>query len=383
MRRLIGGDLIARNDDRRRRIDVIEQTAQSARPRAGRYRYITNDRHLVISGHFGRFGFSSTDATSAPRVTLHQILDRWRHLASDDDPGGVAKLAEQRFERLNGVLSFAEDVVGPRENHRAHSVGLEEGAFDERSQLRGWSGNGEHWTTSEDSCRARSARRRNYFDSRRPSDLKNGFRNRKRRLGVSRYYQDLSAASSAIDAGERRGQKFRDRLRAKRQRVKKILRPRDLRRSALSKVLQFRHLNLYFATWRSVRHADIVISLAPASRHSAASPLTKDTERQPTASGWRQGASLITAIVLIKAEPQRIAQAATKLAGIEGISQVFSVSGEWDLVAMLEVAEHEAIARIVTEEVTVVPGIKSTHTLTAFRAYSKKDLEQAWDIGLE
>jgi DNA-binding Lrp family transcriptional regulator len=52
-------------------------------------------------------------------------------------------------------------------------------------------------------------------------------------------------------------------------------------------------------------------------------------------------------------------------------------------VAMVEVAEHEAIARIVTEGVSVVPGIKSTHTLTAFRAYSKKDLEQAWDIGLE
>ena len=95
------------------------------------------------------------------------------------------------------------------------------------------------------------------------------------------------------------------------------------------------------------------------------------------------GAQLITAIVLIKAEPQRIAECATKLAGIDGVSQVYSVSGEWDLVAMVEVAEHDAIARIVTEEVTVVPGIKSTHTLTAFRAYSKKDLEQAWDIGLE
>ncbi len=74
---------------------------------------------------------------------------------------------------------------------------------------------------------------------------------------------------------------------------------------------------------------------------------------------------MITAIVLIKAEPQRIAECATRLAGIEGVSQVYSVSGEWDLVA------------------SVVPGIKSTHTLTAFRAYSKKDLEQAWDIGLE
>jgi DNA-binding Lrp family transcriptional regulator len=92
---------------------------------------------------------------------------------------------------------------------------------------------------------------------------------------------------------------------------------------------------------------------------------------------------MITAIVLIKAEPQRIAECATKLEGIEGVSQVYSVSGEWDLVAMVEVAEHEAIARIVTEEVTVVPGIRSKHTLTAFRAYSKKDLEQAWDIGIE
>ena len=92
---------------------------------------------------------------------------------------------------------------------------------------------------------------------------------------------------------------------------------------------------------------------------------------------------MITAIVLIKAEPKRIAECATKLAGIEGVSHVYSVSGEWDLVAMVEVSKHKKIARIVTEEVTVVPGIRSTHTLTAFRAYSKKDLEQAWDIGLE
>jgi DNA-binding Lrp family transcriptional regulator len=106
----------------------------------------------------------------------------------------------------------------------------------------------------------------------------------------------------------------------------------------------------------------------------AAAPPTKDSNI---------GTLMITAIVLIKAEPQRIAECATKLAGIDGVSQVYSVSGEWDLVAMVEVAEHEAIARIVTEEVTVVPGIKSTHTLTAFRAYSKKDLEQAWDIGIE
>lgn len=92
---------------------------------------------------------------------------------------------------------------------------------------------------------------------------------------------------------------------------------------------------------------------------------------------------MITAIVLIKAEPRLIPQCATRLAGIEGVSQVFSVSGEWDLVAMVEVTDYEGVAAVVTEHITTVPGLKSTQTLTAFRAYSKKDMEQAWDIGLE
>jgi DNA-binding Lrp family transcriptional regulator len=92
---------------------------------------------------------------------------------------------------------------------------------------------------------------------------------------------------------------------------------------------------------------------------------------------------MITAIVLIKAEPKSITAAATRIAGIEGVSQVFSVSGEWDLVAIVEVTDYEAVAKIVTEQMATVPGIQHTQTLTAFRAYSKKDLEQAWDIGLE
>lgn len=92
---------------------------------------------------------------------------------------------------------------------------------------------------------------------------------------------------------------------------------------------------------------------------------------------------MITAIVLIKAEPRSIPQCATRLAGIEGVSQVYSVSGEWDLVAIVEVTDYEAVATVVTEHISAVPDLKSTQTLTAFRAYSKKDLEQAWDIGLE
>lgn len=92
---------------------------------------------------------------------------------------------------------------------------------------------------------------------------------------------------------------------------------------------------------------------------------------------------MITTIVLIKCDPKLIPQCAMRLAGIEGVSEVYSVSGEWDLVAIVRVSEYERIAQVVTEEFAAVPGVERTQTLTAFRAYSKRDLEQAWDIGLE
>jgi DNA-binding Lrp family transcriptional regulator len=92
---------------------------------------------------------------------------------------------------------------------------------------------------------------------------------------------------------------------------------------------------------------------------------------------------VITTIVLIRVEPARIPEAARMLAGVEGVSEVYSVSGEWDLVAIVRVAEYDQIARVVTEVFPTVPGIQRTQTLTAFRAYSRGDLQQAWDIGVE
>jgi DNA-binding Lrp family transcriptional regulator len=92
---------------------------------------------------------------------------------------------------------------------------------------------------------------------------------------------------------------------------------------------------------------------------------------------------VITTIVLIRADPKSIPQVAQRLAGIEGVTEVYSVSGEWDLVAIVKVPEYDRIAQVVTEEFVKVPGIERTQTLTAFRAYSRKDLEQAWDIGVE
>jgi DNA-binding Lrp family transcriptional regulator len=90
---------------------------------------------------------------------------------------------------------------------------------------------------------------------------------------------------------------------------------------------------------------------------------------------------VITTIVLCRIDPSKIPQAAKMLAGIDGVDEVYSVSGEWDLVAIVKVAEYEHIARVVTETFPTVPGLQRTQTLTAFRAYSKKDTQQAWDIG--
>ena len=91
---------------------------------------------------------------------------------------------------------------------------------------------------------------------------------------------------------------------------------------------------------------------------------------------------MITTIVLVRADPKSIPETARQIAGIDGVQEVYSVSGEWDLVVVVKVPAYEQIAEVVTEKFPAVKGIERTQTLTAFRAYSKKDLEQAWDIGV-
>ena len=92
---------------------------------------------------------------------------------------------------------------------------------------------------------------------------------------------------------------------------------------------------------------------------------------------------MITTIVLIRAEPASVPVTAQRLAEIDGVTEVYSVSGDWDLVAIVKVPEYDQIARVVTEIFPTVPGLQRTQTLTAFRAYARKDLPQAWDIGVE
>lgn len=89
---------------------------------------------------------------------------------------------------------------------------------------------------------------------------------------------------------------------------------------------------------------------------------------------------MVAAVVLIRAVPGDVPALARRIAGIEGVTEVYSVSGEWDLIAVVRVKEYDRIATIVTEEIAQVSGIERTNTLTAFRVYSRQDLERAWDM---
>ncbi|HEV2361831.1 MAG TPA: Lrp/AsnC ligand binding domain-containing protein [Acidimicrobiales bacterium] len=91
---------------------------------------------------------------------------------------------------------------------------------------------------------------------------------------------------------------------------------------------------------------------------------------------------MVHAFVLVKADPAGIAESAAALVDIDGVSEVYSVAGDLaDLVVVVRVREHEHLADVVTRRVAAVPGVRSTTTLIAFRAYSKHDLEAVWDVG--
>lgn len=92
---------------------------------------------------------------------------------------------------------------------------------------------------------------------------------------------------------------------------------------------------------------------------------------------------MITAIVFINAEVSVIPEVAERIAAIAGVSEVYSVTGEIDLIAMVRVREHDEIATVVPDGINKVPGVLATETHIAFQAYSQHDLEAAFSIGMD
>jgi DNA-binding Lrp family transcriptional regulator len=92
---------------------------------------------------------------------------------------------------------------------------------------------------------------------------------------------------------------------------------------------------------------------------------------------------MVNAIVLLKVERAKINQVAQALAQLEGISEVYSVGGRYDLVAILRLKDNDDLATLVTERMHRVEGISDTETLIAFRAFSEHDLASMFSIGLE
>ncbi len=89
---------------------------------------------------------------------------------------------------------------------------------------------------------------------------------------------------------------------------------------------------------------------------------------------------MVAAVVLMRVERDHIPSVGQAIADIEGIAEVYSVSGDWDLVAIVRVPDWDQIAGVVTEQLASVKGIERTHTLMAFRIYSKQDMEAAFDM---
>jgi DNA-binding Lrp family transcriptional regulator len=90
---------------------------------------------------------------------------------------------------------------------------------------------------------------------------------------------------------------------------------------------------------------------------------------------------VVTAIVLVKADIQRIPEVAEVIAQLPGVSEVYSVTGKFDLVVMVRVRQHEELADAIPGRLNKVAGVTHTETHIAFRAYSRHDLEAAFSLG--
>jgi DNA-binding Lrp family transcriptional regulator len=87
------------------------------------------------------------------------------------------------------------------------------------------------------------------------------------------------------------------------------------------------------------------------------------------------------AVILVQAERSALAELGPALADIDGVAEVYSVTGDWDFVAMVRLREHAQLAGLVTERLSKLEGIARTQTMVAFEVYSRHDLEALFSVG--
>jgi DNA-binding Lrp family transcriptional regulator len=92
---------------------------------------------------------------------------------------------------------------------------------------------------------------------------------------------------------------------------------------------------------------------------------------------------VVTAFVFIQTDSSRIPECAQEISEIEGISEVYSVTGEWDLIAVARVSKHEDLADVIADKLSKVSGVEAATTHIAFRTYSKHDLDAAFSLGFD
>jgi DNA-binding Lrp family transcriptional regulator len=92
---------------------------------------------------------------------------------------------------------------------------------------------------------------------------------------------------------------------------------------------------------------------------------------------------VITAIVMVSCQPHRIPEVAEALSQVDGVSEVYSVTGNIDLIAIVRVPRHDALAGVIADKISKVDGVTGTDSHVAFQAYSRHDLEAAFSLGFE
>jgi DNA-binding Lrp family transcriptional regulator len=92
---------------------------------------------------------------------------------------------------------------------------------------------------------------------------------------------------------------------------------------------------------------------------------------------------LVTAIVMVRTERERVQEAAQAMLAVEGVTEAYSVTGPYDLVVMVRIQDFEKLAEIVPGRIAQVPGVARTETMVAFRTYSNYDLDRVWSLGFE